>query len=94
MTSERENNFGEIDNGLLKMRSFNIVGNDIDAFYDSEKNLVFVLDKTVNSDKPNVLLVMNPVADKKWDEILSGQYKIDLETIRPKVDNKYQKLDI
>jgi len=37
---------------------------------------------------------MNPDGDRKWDEILSNDYDIDLETIRPKQDNKYQKLDI
>lgn len=92
MVSERENiqqNYGD-----LVMRPFNIAGNAIHAFYDSGNNLVFVLDNTVNANKPNVLLVINPVADKKWDEILSHDYNVDLENIRPKQDNKYQKLDI
>ena len=94
MIDERENIFDETEYGTLKARSYNISNNDIDAFYDDAENLVFVLDKTINQNKPNVLLVINPVGDKKWDEILSGQYGVDLENVRPKQDNKYQKLDI
>lgn len=94
MIDERENNFAETDFGSLTLRHYDISGNDVDAFYDNAMNLVFVLDKTINQSKPNVLLVINPLADKKWDEILSTQYGVDLENIRPKVDNKYQKLDI
>lgn len=94
MIDERENIFDETKFGSLTARPYNISGNELDAFYDASGELVFVLDKTLNPNKPNVLLVINPVADKKWDEILSGQYGIDLENIRPKQDNKYQKLDI
>ena len=94
MKGERENNLNDTQYGSLVMRPYNISGNDIDAFYDADDDLVFVLDKTLNDAKPNVLLVINPDADKKWDEILSGEYGVDLETIRPKQDNKYQKLDI
>ena len=84
----------ESNYGTLTMRPYVIQGNELDAFYDTKDNLIFVLDKTINENKPNVLLVINPVGDKKWDEILSGQYLMDLEMIRPKVDNKYRKLDI
>jgi len=94
MIGERENITDETQYGSLVMRPYSIQENDIDAFYDSSDNLIFVLDKTVSANKPNVLLVINPEADKKWDEILSGKYDVDLETIRPKQDNKYQKLDI
>ena len=94
MIGERENFDSEMHYGNLVMRHYDIDGNDIDAFYDSSDNLVFVLDNTVNSQKPNILLVINPESDKKWDEILSGDYGVDLETIRPKADNKYQKFDI
>ena len=94
MIEERENIFDETALGSLVARSYNISNNDIDAFYDVNGNLIFVLDKTINQNKPNVLLVINPVGDKKWDEILSGQYGVDLEVVRPKQDNKYQKLDI
>ena len=94
MIGERENFEQQTQYGSLVMRNYDIDGNNISAFYDSSNNLVFVLDNTVNSRKPNILLVINPEADKKWDEILSGDYGVDLETIRPKQDNKYQKFDI
>lgn len=94
MIGEREDFNSSTQYGALKMRSYNIDGNAIDAFYDSSEKLVFVMDNTINERKPNVLLVINPAGDKKWDEILSGDYGVDLETIRPKVDNKYQKFDI
>ena len=94
MIGERESNLNETQYGDLVMRSYDISGNEINAFYDESDDLVFVLDNTINQTKPNVLLVINPDGDKKWDEILSGQYDVDLETIRPKQDNKYQKLDI
>ena len=94
MIGERENFDSQTQYGSLIMRQCNIDGNEISAFYDSADRLVFVLDNTINSRKPNILLVINPDADKKWDEILSGDYGIDLETIRPKQDNKYQKFDI
>lgn len=95
MIGEREDfNDSKTNYGSLIMRPYDVDGNEINAFYDSSDNLVFVLDNTINSRKPNVLLVINPDGDKKWDEILSGDYGVDLETIRPKQDNKYQKLDI
>ena len=94
MIGERKNISQNTNYGTLVMRPFDIAGNDIHAFYDAQNNLVFVLDNTINTQKTNVLLVINPNGDKKWDEILSSQYGVDLETIRPKVDNKYQKLDI
>ena len=94
MIGERENIYSDKNYGILTMRAFDIDGNKINAFYDAEDNLVFVLDNTINAQKPNVLLVIDSQGDKKWDEILTSDYDVDLETIRPKVDNKYQKLDI
>lgn len=94
MIGERKNNYTDTNYGSLIMRTFDIDGNNINAFYDAGDNLIFVLDNAINAQKPNVLLVINPDGDKKWDEILSSGYGVDLETIRPKVDNKYQKLDI
>ncbi len=92
MKRERETNIQKY--GKLVMRSYTIAGNLINAFYDSADDLVFVLDNTISVSKPNVLLVINPDGDKKWDEILSNNYNVDLEMVRPKQDNKYQKLDI
>lgn len=94
MIGERENITNDTEYGTLVMRPYVIEGNEINAFYDASDDLIFVLDNTINSYKPNVLLVINPDGDKKWDEILSGEYDVDLEMIRPKQDNKYQKLDI
>ena len=94
MIGERKNISADTDYGALIMRPYDIDGNEINAFYDSSDRLVFVLDNTINVRKPNVLLVINPDAERKWDEILSDDYNVDLETIRPKQDNKYQKLDI
>lgn len=95
MIGEREHkNTNNTNYGTLVAHTFDIAGNNIIAFYDDDDNLIFVLDNTINEKKPNVLLVINPDGDKKWDEILSSDYDVDLENIRPKADNKYQKLDI
>jgi len=80
--------------GNLELRHYDVFENSIDAFYDNKGNLVCVLDKLIDNNKPNVLLVINPDGEKKWDEILSNNYNVNLETIRPKFDNKYAKLDI
>lgn len=78
----------------LTPEPFHISGNEFTAYYDGAHRLVFVLDQTLDSRKPNVLLVINSIGDRKWDDILAADYGVDLETVRPKVDNKYQKLDI
>lgn len=80
--------------GTLRLKSYSIAGNDIRAYYDVADKLVFVIDGTVDVDKPNALLVINPVGDRKWDDILANDYGVMLEMVRPKKDNKYQKLDI
>lgn len=78
----------------LKSSDYKIDGNLIRAFYDKRGKLVFVLDSTINNIKPNVLLVMAAYGDRKWDDVLSNDYGMDLELVRPKKDNKYQKLDV
>lgn len=78
----------------LTQKEYKIAGNEFKAFYDTTGKLVFIIDSTVDDRKSNVLLVINPVGDRKWDDILSNDYGVALETIRPKKDNKYQKLDI
>lgn len=89
MPSARENLYQ-----TLTHTDYDIAGNVFRAYYDTDKKLVMVLDFVINNLKPNVLLVINPVGNRKWDDILMNDYAIDLETIRPKKDNKYQKLDI
>ena len=49
MIGERENFNQETQYGSLIMRPYNIDGNEINAFYDSSDNLVFVLDNTIDS---------------------------------------------
>ena len=83
-----------MDNSVLTFREYNIGGNALRAYYDADGKLVFVLDNTVDNRKPNALLVINPVGGRKWDDILANDYGVDLETVRPKKNNKYQKLDI
>ena len=82
------------ENLSLTQTEHDIAGNVIRAYYDKDDKLIFVLDETVNADKPNVLLVIDSFDGRKWDEVLVNDYNIDLETVRPKRDNKYQKLDI
>lgn len=82
------------DQTHLMPEHYDIDGNDVTAYYDGAHKLVFVLDATISEDKPNVLLIINPIGDRKWDDILANDYNVDLETVRPKKDNKYQKLDI
>ena len=88
MSNERESY------SVLNASDYNIAGNLLRVFSDSDGSVVFVLDLMVNETKPNVLLIINPDDGRKWDDILENDYGIDLETIRPKKDNKYQKLDI
>lgn len=89
MQNERENLYQP-----LTSVDFDISGNVLRAYYDADGKIVFVLDYTESQVKPNVLLVINPVGDRKWDDILANDYGVDLEMVRPKKDNKYQKLDI
>lgn len=89
MAIERENN-----NKSLGMTDFEIGGDVFRVYYKPDGEFVFVIDGLINDTKPNVLLVINPDGNRKWDDILENDYGIDLETVRPKKDNKYQKLDI
>ncbi|MBR5153231.1 MAG: hypothetical protein IKW57_00335 [Alphaproteobacteria bacterium] len=89
MPNERENFYQP-----LTSKDFEIAGVMFRAFYDADDKLVFVMDLTTDDVKPNVLLVINPIGNRKWDDILMNDFGVDLETVRPKKDNKYQKLDI
>ena len=77
----------------LDFREYEIAGNILRAWYD-EKGLAFVVDETIDEYKPNVLLVVRPQGSRRWDDLLQNVYNIDLEVVRPKRDNKYQKLDV
>lgn len=78
----------------LSVRDYDIAGNQLRAYYDKDNKLIFVIDFLIDGKKPNVLLVIEPDNNRKWDDVLENDYGIDLETVRPKKDNKYQKLDI
>lgn len=78
----------------IMTESFNISGNKFSAFYDADHKLIFVLDETRTENTPNILLIIADREGRKWDDILSNDYKMDLEDVRPKKNNKYQKLDI
>ena len=60
---------------------FEIGGATFAAYYDPAHKLIFVIDTTADP-------------SRKWDDILSNDYGMDLETVRPRKNNKYQKLDI
>ncbi len=90
MPDTREN----FSSSTLVAREYRIAGSLFVAYYDAQGKLVFVLDFSDLSYMPNVLLVINPVGNRKWDDVLANDYGVDLETVRPRRDNKYQKLDI
>jgi len=94
MTNDREIVSANNGLGTLGVRSYDIAGNKIRAFFDEAGNLVFVIDDTILPDKPNALLVIDSFDGRKWDDILANDYGVALEAVRPKKDNKYQKLDI
>ncbi len=94
MTNDKEIVSATNGLGALGVRGYDIAGNKIRAFFDDADNLVFVIDDTITPDKPNVLLVIDSFDGRKWDDILANDYGVTLEAVRPKKDNKYQKLDI
>ncbi|MDE6250318.1 MAG: hypothetical protein K2M34_01645 [Alphaproteobacteria bacterium] len=101
MSSEKEsllpapmNNNDNLPAVMLTYVDYDIDGNTFRAYYDNEQNMVFVVDSTQNERKPNVLLVLPASGERKWDEILVSDWGVDLETVRPRKDNKYQKLDV
>ncbi len=89
MSSKREN-----ITSTITSRQYQIGENRLVAYFDNTGRLVFVLDETTSDIKPNALLVIDSDDGRKWDDILVNDWNIDLETVRPKKDNKYQKLDI
>ena len=88
MSQEREN-FEE-----LTFADYQINGNVFRAWSNQDDQLIFVVDETIDEYKPYVLLIMDEYGDRKWDDVLSNDFHVDLEDIRPKKENKYQKLDI
>ncbi|MDR3208786.1 MAG: hypothetical protein LBT45_02965 [Rickettsiales bacterium] len=80
--------------GGASIEQFDIDGIKIKAFYDAAHRLLFVLDVTQDEILPNILLVIRGKDDRKWDDILANDFGVNPEAIRPREDNKYQKLDI
>ena len=78
----------------LSVTDYDIAGNVFHAWRDDDARLIFILDETVNEYKPYTLLVMDSYDDRKWDDVLANDFNVNLEDIRPKKENKYQKLDI
>lgn len=78
----------------LHFVDYDIADNVFRAWLDTDNNLICVVDETIDQYKPNVLLVIGNQDERKWDDILTNDYDMDLELIRPKKDNKYQKLDV
>jgi len=80
--------------GAIGHEDFEIGGIFIRAFYDASHRLLFILDRTQDDILPNILLVLNAHGNRKWDDILSNDFGVDPESVRPRDANKYQKLDI
>ena len=78
----------------LVATDYQIDGNVFRAWTDNSGRLVFVVDETIDEYKPYVLLVMGLYGERKWDDVLFNDFHVNLENIRPKKENKYQKLDI
>ena len=78
----------------LVMTQYDIVGNSFRAWRNRKGKLIFVVDDTLDDYKINTMLVIGNHANRKWDDVLVNDYNIDLETVRPRRDNLYQKIDI
>ena len=79
----------------IKVYDYSILGNTFRLWRNADGETLFVVDDTITEYKPNVMLVLPPDEDnRKWDDVLQNDFGIDLETVRPKKNNKYQKLDI
>ena len=78
----------------LTSQDYQIDGNVFRVWRDENRNLICILDETIDEYKPYALLVLGSYGERKWDDVLQNDYNLDLETVRPKKNNKYQKLDI
>jgi len=80
--------------GVPTIEMHELAGLKIKAFYDAAHKLLFAIDLTRDSILPNALLVLEDREGRKWDDILQNDFQIKPESVRPRSDNKYQKLDI
>ena len=75
----------------LHVTDYEIAGVVFRAWKDDSDKLIFVLDTTTDEYKPNVLLVLNAHDERKWDDVLTNDYGVNLEDVRPRVDNKLRR---
>ncbi len=78
----------------LYITEYDIAGNSFRAWRTKGGKLVLIVDDTLDDYKDNVLLVIDAHGNRKWDDVLVNDYNMDLETVRPRRDNLYQKIDI
>lgn len=67
------------------------------AWIDTHGHVAWALDTTRDRVLPDAMLVIDRddnLPDRKWDDILTKDFDTDPEIVRPREDNKYQKLDI
>ena len=78
----------------IAARDFVVDGLKIRAFYDGADRLLAALDMTRDDVLQDTLLVIDDRDGRKWDDILKNDFRMDPEIVRPRANNKYQKLDI
>ncbi|MDR0449009.1 MAG: hypothetical protein LBG89_00920 [Rickettsiales bacterium] len=82
---------------MLFKKDFSAGGISFSAWLDTHDHAAFVLDMTRDDILPDAMVVIDQDAsnpDRKWDDILRKDFDTDPEIVRPRQDNKYQKLDI
>ncbi|MDR1696649.1 MAG: hypothetical protein LBR41_00280 [Rickettsiales bacterium] len=84
---------GAVGGGLTSTR-YDADGFLFDAYYDAAHRLIFVIDRGLSDWFPNTLLVMRDHDGRNWADVLENDFGVDLETVRPKKNNKYLPLDI
>jgi hypothetical protein len=82
------------DESFSAAEDFTVDGIIFKAFYTPSHKLLFVLDITHDDVLPNTLLVLADRDGRKWDDILENDFHVNPEMVRPRVNKKYQKLDI
>jgi hypothetical protein len=82
---------------VITKQDFSAGGINFSAWVLPGGKVAFVVDDTHDDIIPDSMLVLEPDPlnpDRKWDDILRGNFDVDPEEVRPRIDNKYQKLDI
>ncbi|MCL2629485.1 MAG: hypothetical protein FWD33_02225 [Alphaproteobacteria bacterium] len=82
---------------MLFKKDFSAGGIEFSAWLDTRDRAAFALDTTRDEVLPDFMIILEPDPlhpDRKWDDILKKDFDTDPEIVRPREDNKYQKLDI